>query len=242
VTIRTKEPEPPEGFPPVRLFLDDIEEIVRALVDAHKKSNPSAPHEDAKIKVTFAIKDQVCDEVGELPKIVKKTNELSIQLESETVVASNFLRFNRFGSTLDAYVLTEEEHRRLFHKLAPIFKRRNLRLRTVLWAHNMLLLGVLFSSCFVAIGLAFIFMLKHAPATQPMRSMVVALLVGAAIISFRAGLAIGTWHSVIILRHSSEQSPLRQELLQKFPLVAMSTVLTFLLTLLGFYLKHKYWP
>src|SRR5229473_3350222 len=76
-------------------------------------------------------------------KIVKKTNELSIQLESETVVASNFLRFNRFGSTLDAYVLTEEEHRRLFHKLAPIFKRRNLRLRTVLWAHNMLLLGVL---------------------------------------------------------------------------------------------------
>jgi len=55
VTIRTKEPEPPEGFPPVRLFLDDIEEIVRALVDAHKKSNPSAPHEDAKIKVTFAI-------------------------------------------------------------------------------------------------------------------------------------------------------------------------------------------
>src|SRR6266481_1014625 len=189
VTIRTKEPEPPEGFPPVRLFLDDIQEIVRTLVDDHKKSNPPAAHEDAKIKVTFTIKDQVCDEVEELPKIAKKTTELSVQVESKTSVTTYYLRFARYlGSTLDAYGLTEEEHRRLFHKLAPIFKRRNLWFRTQLWSHYIILFEVLFSSCFAAIGLAFIFMLKHAPTTQPMRSMVVALLVGAAIISFRAGL------------------------------------------------------
>ena len=52
----------------------------------------------------------------------------------------------------------------------------------------------------------------------------------------------GIAHSTVIMRPSSEPSPLHQELLHKFPLVALSSVLTFLLTLLGLYLKHKYWP
>jgi hypothetical protein len=83
VTIRTKEPEVPDEFPPARLFLDDIEEIVRILTDAteNRKEEPRRlgeeflsklanaaestnekirlPDEGARTRVTFTIKDQV---------------------------------------------------------------------------------------------------------------------------------------------------------------------------------------
>src|SRR5437867_6341929 len=144
VTIRTKEPAVPGEFPPARLVLNDIEEIVRTLVDAHK--NPDIPPlgEDAKIKVTFAIKDQVCDEVEELPKIANKTNELSIQLEWESGITANYLSFYRGSTHLSTFSLAEEGQLRLYHKLMPIFQRRNLWLRTLVWSHRTFFLGMLF--------------------------------------------------------------------------------------------------
>ncbi len=98
--------------------------------------------------------------------------------------------------------------------------------------------GALAASCLVALGilgaLAFKLGLSH-----PTRDLVFALLLLSTSITFGE---ILFQHTVIILRPSSEPSPLRQELLHKFPLVAISSALTFLLTLLGLYLKHKYWP
>jgi hypothetical protein len=74
VTIRTKEAEIPCEFPPARLFLDDIEEIVRILVAAtENRKREGELHEDpAKTRLTLTIKDRACDEVQDLPKIAKK--------------------------------------------------------------------------------------------------------------------------------------------------------------------------
>jgi hypothetical protein len=237
LTIRTKEPDAPTAFPPARLFLDDIEEIVRTLVDANKDSNPAPHDEEAKLKVTFTIKDQVCDEVEELPKIAKKTDELSILLEWESGLIANSLRFYSDGSSLGTYLLTNEGHLTLFHKLAPIFKRRNLWLRTLVHSHRESSLALIIASCLTVATLAVMFIFK--PSNHQVRIVAFALLLVSIIITLSATLYR---HSIIIMRHSSEPSPLRQELLQKAPLAAISSVLTFLLTLLGFYLKHKYWP
>lgn len=261
MTIRTKEPEVPDKFPPARLFLDDIEEIVRILVDAtenrKEQSRPSAaflatladpdnPNENprlfdqpARTSVTLTIKDQVCDEVQELPKIAKKTTDLQIDVVTNrwTVAVASLAFRKEDGSDLRCFRLTDEERLNLFHKLTPIFKRRNLRLRTLAWSHYWFFVGALFTSCLLALGVLAILTSKHP--IHPTRAIVVALPLVSIIVTLWP---ILSRHSIVVLRHSSEPSPLGQELLQKAPLAAISSVITFLLTLLGFYLKHKYWP
>jgi len=233
VTIRTKKADLPTEFPPARLFLDDVEEIVRTLIDASKSSQG---HEEEKIILKFAIKDQVCDEVEELPKIAKKTIDLSIQLNwEETGLLACTLTFSRNTSTLFSFG-SEEEHLTLFHKLAPIFKRRNLWVATLARSYPNLFGALTFLLCCCAAFPLLILLGKQIPS---MRAILIGLPSAAIIISV---LSTSSHHNTIILRPSSEPSPLRQGLLQKILLVVITSVLTFLLTMLGFYLKHKYWP
>jgi hypothetical protein len=238
VTIRTKEAEVPSEFPPARLFLDDIEEIVRVLVDANKDSNPLAhQNEDAKTKITFTIKDQVCDEIDELPKIAKKTTELSIMLEWESGLAANSLTFYRDSSSLGSYLLSSEGHLSLFHKLAPIFKRRNRRFAMLVRSSRPILLTL------VVLLLLPVTTIIYVPSMRTPSMLILAIVTGLLSTAiFITVLAARSHHTIIIMRHSSEPSALRQELLHKVPVAAVSSVLTFLLTLLGLYLKHKYWP
>lgn len=233
VTIRTKEANVPDEFQPARLFLDDIEEIVRILVSAIQGPNAQI------ITVRFTIKDRVCDETQELPKIAKKTSDLWIMAESANFGPAVSLLFSEHGSHLSSYALIELEQLRLFQKLAPIFKRRNLRLRTFVWSHYRGSLAALFGACLAILGSVATVILKPGMIRHPVRGAVAALPLVSTIIAL---VAILSYHSIIIMRPSSEPSPLRQELLNKFPLVAISSVLTFFLTLLGLYLKHKYWP
>jgi hypothetical protein len=233
VTIRTKEATVPDEFQPARLFLDDIEEIVRILVSAVQGPKSQT------ITVTFTIKDRVCDEAQELPKIAKKTSDLWIMTESPDFGPAASLSFNDNGSRLSYYALTELEELRLFQKLAPIFKRRNLRLRTFVWSHYWGSFAAFFGASLAILGSAATLILKPGLIRHPVRGAVSVLPVLSIPIALVATLS---YHSVIIMRRSSEPSPIRQELLNKFPLVAISSALTFLLTLLGLYLKHKYWP
>jgi len=124
VTIRTK-PEVPDEFPPARLFLDDIEEITRILVEATEK----LADQDEKSTVKLSIKNQVCDEIQELPKIARKTSDLSISVTSGDKFSSSTLRI---GHIIFLYFVgfTREQELNIFHRLAPIFKRRNLWLPT----------------------------------------------------------------------------------------------------------------
>ncbi len=233
MTIRTKEADAPNDFPPARLFLDDIEEIVRILVDATEKKEKSIrPDKSAKITLTLTIKDQVCDEVQEVTKIARKTFDLSIDADAQGSLSGTCLSFDRHRTHLFAIGFTREEKLGIYHKLVPIFKRRNLWLATLIHSHRALVLTLIAVLCLASWAL-----LKK-PTTWIQAHM--AALPGIALTTIF--LATAFHHSVIILRHSSEHSPLRQELAQKIPVVVISSVLTFLLTLLGFYLKHKYWP
>jgi hypothetical protein len=242
VTIRTKEADAPNEFPPARLFLDDIEEIVRILVDAteNRKEEWNKFNADAKTRVTLTIKDQVCDEVQELPKIAKKTMDLSVSIEVQMSLPQTFLRFSRFRTSLRSVGFTREQELSIYHNLAATFKRRNRRLVTLFRSHR-----VLFTTLFYLLLLAQIpaIVFKLNKQTTPTLATVISdVAFPIAITIGIAGLVTSFHHSIIILRHSSEPSPLRQELLQKIPVAAITSVLTFLLTMLGFYLKHKYWP
>jgi hypothetical protein len=243
VTIRTEEAEVPSEFPPARLFLDDIEEIVRILVvAAENRKREGNLHEDpARTRLTLTVKDRVCDEVQELPKIAKKTINLSVKVERQ-YWSQTFLRFSRYGTSLGFYGVTREEQLSTFYNLAPIFKRRNLWLATLVRPHRTLILTlvVLLTLAPIALIYMIIHMLdKHTARMLAMASIVMSLFTMAISTTF---LATNIHHSIIILRPWSEPSPPRQDLLSKILPVAIGCSLTFLLTLLGMYLKHKYWP
>jgi len=238
VTIRTVEAEVPDEFPPARLYLDDIEEILKILVDATDKRTLewNGPDEELKTIVTFTIKDQICDEVQELPKLAKKTISLSVRVASQDGLPAISLTFSRFRTSLTPFGFTREEQLRIFYKLTPIFNRRNLWFRTLAHSHY-ILFGALLIISYVVAGTFLTSMLnKQTAQTQAIVTELLPVAIGTIL------LATGLRHSTVIMRHSSEPSPLRQDLLQKIAVAAISSVLTFLLTLLGFYLKHKYWP
>ena len=131
MTIRTKEAEASSEFPPARLFLDDIEEIVGILLEAVENCRAGRPRDEGdKTKITLTIKDRLCDEVRELPLVAKQTNALSVRVEG-TIVPVISLTFSRGRTYLDCPSLTREQKLMIFTKLAPIFKRRNRWLGTL---------------------------------------------------------------------------------------------------------------
>jgi len=237
VTIRTREPQVPDEFPPARLFLDDIEEIVRILVDS--VDNPAEPRtpppKDTKTKLTISTKDKICDEVDELRDIAKKTTYLFVTVE-RTGRDTASVTFTEWGALLNLSLYTRDEKLRMFHKLSPIFERRNRWLATLAKSHGTLV-GALSMLLYFAAAIPVIFLIIRQ--TPPLWAIAIGLLSLATVITVWA---TGSHHSIVILRPSSEPSPLSQNLLQKIPLMVITSVLTFLLTLLGFYLKHKYWP
>ena len=230
MTIRT-EPEPPEGFPPARLFLDDIQEITGILVESTEMPEKST--------VKLSIKDQVCDEVQELPKIARKTSDLSISVTSGDKFSSSTLRI---GHTIFLYFVgfTREQELYIFHRLAPIFKRRNLWLRTFVHSHPVVVATLSGLSLAGTVGIVLAGLLTH-------KSSMMATACGIlSVVIFVTILTNLFLPSIVIMRPSYESSPVREGLRDKLPAAligaGVGSVLTFLLTLLGLYLKRKYWP
>jgi len=225
VTIKT-EPEVPDEFPPARLFLDDVEEITRILVEATEKLD-----QDEKSTVKLSIKDQVCDEVQELPKMARKTSNLSVSVTSGDKFSSSTLRIGH-SIFLSLGGFTREQELIIFYKLAPIFKRRNLWLRTFVHSHPVVvpaLSGLSFAGAVAIVPL--VGLLTH---KSSMLATTCGLLSMAIFIIILTNMSLS---STVILRHSSEPSALRQGLRDKLPAAligaVLGSVLTFLLSQLG---------
>jgi hypothetical protein len=234
VTIRTREEDAPSGFSPARLFLDDIEQIVRILVEAteNAKEKWTQPGVDAKTSVTLAINDQICDEVEELPKVAMRTTNLSIRVVVPKSLPETSLTFGKQSNWLRLVGFTREQEFAIYYKLLPIFKRRNRWWGTVVRTHRTLLLTLL-----VLMNIAlFLIPRKHAPTWLVLGIGIPGMLLSVAFLA-------AIWsHTIIILRHSSQRSTLRQEMMSKAIPIAVGCILSFILGLLTLYLKHKYWP
>jgi hypothetical protein len=170
----------------------------------------------------------------ELPNIAKKTIDLSVEVETQKWSIAS-VKFYRYGTYLGFYGVSTSEKLIIFHKLEPIFRRRNRWLAALVIPFSRSIVTLVMLLALASFALIFI-PIKHAP---PRLHYVFSLL---AVTIASAFLIIRRHHGIVILRHSSEPSPLRQELLSKIPLVFISCILTFVLTLIGMYIKHKYWP
>ena len=240
MTVRTIEADVPSEFPPARLFLDDIEEIVRILVEAIEggKEVPNRPGQNAKTQVTFTIKDQECDDVQELPKIAPRTTRLSIAVAAQDWLPSATLGFSRLSASLSLYGFTRERKLSIYHSLSPVFKRRKRWSATL--AHPLRVLALTLLALLILIMIVVLFTL---PSLSHTLRMLGDIVMGLLAVAVAAAAVATTWdRSIIILRPSSERSALRQEMVSRALPVAIGCVLTFLLTVLGMYIKHKYWP
>ena len=238
MTIRTKEPYVPDEFPPARLFLDDIEEIIRILREflETRKMDSRSTVEDLKMSLKFSSAGKECDDLEDLPKIAKSNREFTISL-TKGDWPQQTLRFHPWlGTMWLSSGLNTEDTWSAFHKLEAIFKKRPRRWSSMLrsipwWQVWTLWFAAMWSPPFLAPQLHNL--MPHLT-VGGITLLLYTIIVTAAIIGLR--------HTTIVFRHSWAPSPLRQELLQKLPLIIITSALTFLLTLLGFYLKHKYWP
>jgi hypothetical protein len=149
----------------------------------------------------------------------------------------------RIGHTifLSFVGFTREQELNIFHRLAPIFKRRNLWLRTFVHSHPVVVTPLSGVSLAGAVGIVpLVELLTHKSSMLATAGGILSVVIFVTILT---NLFLP---STVILRPSYESSPVREGLRDKLPAALIGAgvgcVLTFLLGLLGLYLKHKYWP
>jgi hypothetical protein len=242
VTIRRIDADIFHPLPPARLYLDDLEKVVRILVEAieNRKEEADRRDESARTKVTLTVKGLACDEVKELKDIAKKTTELNLKVERGWGGQSS-LTLNTYYSAVTLIGFTREEQLRVLDQIAPIFKLRNLWFATLYYS-NKTFRQVLFPLFSVALAIAAwtVPFNKVTPLKLRVAVMLPFLVLNATV--FVVIVTTAFRHSTIILRYSSERSAIRQEMVSKGIPIVVASILSFILGLLTLYLKHKYWP
>jgi hypothetical protein len=238
VTIRTEEPEVPSEFPPTRLFLDDIEEIVRILREflETRKMDSRSTVEDLKLKVRFSTGGKQCDDILDLPKIAKSNRELSISITKGDWPQTS-LRFHPwFGTFWRSSGLTKEDTWSAFHKLQTVFQKRTRGWSALFRSLPSWLVWFLWT---VAVSLLPLLRFPLYKLMPHRAAYAIVLLSYGTIIT---AAVIGARHTTLVLRHSWDPPPIRQYVKDKLIPVIIGALLGIGGTILAMYLRHKFWP
>jgi hypothetical protein len=231
----TKEEDVPSEFPPARLFLDDIEEIVRIfreLVESRNVGSRSTV-EDLKTKVWFSTAGEECDEIQDLPKIAKSYRQLNINVSRGSWPQTTL----RLSPTYTMWVPTgfsKEETWAAFRKLQPIFKKRKRLWSTFLHSFPWWLS--------TPVVCAFLLLFPQTPLEKLMpRNVAGAIMLLLYVLIFIA-IALGARSTYLTPRYSWDPSPFRHYLKDKLIPVVTGALLGIGGTILTLFLRHKYWP
>jgi hypothetical protein len=238
MTIRTLEERVPEEFTPARLFLDDTEQIVLILQEFNesRKMDSGSTVEDLKIKVKFSTGGQECDDVLDLPKIVKTNRDLSINVSMGGFVKIVLNYRFWFGITWYSLGLTKGDTWSVFHKLQSVFQKRKRLWSTFLhslpwWLSWPLWIVSLWLIPFLRYPL-------HKLVPEGAADAIVLLSYGI----FITAVVIGVRPTILTLRHSWDPSPFRRYITDKMIPIIVVFLLGIVATLLEEYVRHKYWP
>ena len=241
--LRQKEPQPEIRLPPAKLYLDDIEQIIRILTEALGNEQDSSGGVEP-VELLFQIHDHTTDDIHDLSKIhPDHTHDFYVDVRkahgghaSVTINKSNAVWYS-FGSATD-------DDWGLFHKLEALFEARKRPWKKLLHAHSKVsnwLYGATSALLFVALGpLAALRFVPRIPTWFPWTPLVLFIVILAAlVISLRVGLSS---HSIVIFHNRADHASRGQEQAVKTLLEIFKLVIGFLLGALTLYLKHKYWP
>jgi len=242
MAIRPVPREVPNKLNPARLFLDDIEEIIRIFTDAENDRHEKPDHvEGENLTTTFQIGNQTCDELADLKKLHPPfTYEFLVRVERTGFNAH--VSITKSGTSWYSYGLDDNDRWGTFHKLELIFDRRKLRWKSLLNSHARVSYWIygaataLFILLIPTLSLRF---LPHVPAMLQILVLPVLVILGVLLWFLRSGLST---HSIVIFRSHADHSSQRVQTAWKVIPDVVKIFLGFLLGALTLYLKHRYWP
>ena len=229
MAIRRKEMQIPEGFPPAKLYLDDLREIIEIFRQSIKYKT-SEWNTDSE-RLVFECDDKTCETLEDLQTVGGKTVNFvlrtSLQGVEHTLAVHPAHVFWRF------YGLTIEGGWDTYRKLAAVFKSKCDRWKAAfcsipLWVPS--LAGL-------PLSLALLFILK-----KLMPANLAAVLDFGLILLFMGFWAVAYFRpTVVFLRPSTESSRFRELIKRGAPQI-IAALIGASATLLGLYLRHKFWP
>jgi hypothetical protein len=241
--LKQKEPQPQIFLPPAKLYLDDIEQIIRILTEALGTEQDSFGGVES-VELLFQIHDYTTNDIHDLSKIhPDQTNDFYMEVR-QARGANASVTITKSLTGWYAFGLTTNDDWGLFHRLEALFETRKRRWKKLLHAHSKMsnwIYGATSALLFVALGsLAALRFVPRIPTWFPWTPLVLFIVILAAlVISLRVGLSS---HSVVIFRNRADHASRGQEQVVKTLLEVSKLVIGFLLGVLTLYLKHKYWP
>lgn len=234
MTITRREKPVPTRLPSARLYLDDIEEITRILVDAGDGLlvEPGKPA----VEIRFEVGDQICDDLQELPKITRRAVDFELKLACKQCGYTARLGVTpSIGWQWTTTGLPKETAWRVFHKLECVIagRRPHLLLRQTPWWVPIFFWGLV-------VVIFNVTTLGKIKVGLNLTTLAVAAGVFLALAYVTLRRRYG--QSAAIFRHYLDEDSMRREYAWKL----IPPVLTFVLGLIGgiilTYLKHRYWP
>jgi hypothetical protein len=246
MTIELQEPQVRRDLPPARLYLDDIEQIVRIFsqeIKAYERElNPGEQQREP--EPTFQIRDRVTHDINDLQKIAKVTNTLSITIESNRSYVSLALFISNAGVSWGEYGLTKADAWKTYHKLEALFKPRSHWLRA--WPHrsaSTTIATVLGTALIIAIPIAFtVRAVAHEFARNHALGVAALILFTTLGMSLLLTAPLLAWPCTVVLRQLPEIAEAREERNSKLFFAALGWALGTATALVGIYVKHKFWP
>ena len=236
----TRPPAPvPKDLTIARLYLDDVEEIVKILLDAEKNLNLQtvrAGPDDA-VKIEFIVgkgaKARTCSAVTELRAIAKSTKHFNLEVARDYRYRAS-LSIGGFTNGISTRGLSYDQEVGVYHRIEHIFKQRRLLFRELSsklkwWGWGLIGL-VLYLTGPVTGSLSKIMPVGWAIA-----------VVCAGVVLYFSVLVAGDLGSIVVFRNFSEQDEIQREQVGKFFFEAAKLIAAFLLGMLSLYLAHKYW-
>jgi hypothetical protein len=219
----------------VRLYLDDVEEIVRILVDAGKnmKGRPSESGLDPPVKIEYWDDTRPYDEIGEFPKFVQR-DYLKIRV---TIGDYYQVRFwiDSHSKNLDIRGPNYNEKLAVYDQIQRLLRTRRLYWRTFPQrVSGMVSLLIIFLILLPVVAQ----WLRHSLPTA-LAYLISFCLTFYAVVGF---VWVCDRGNVVIFRRSFEQAEIRRERQDKFVFEILRLIIAFGLGILSLYLKQKFWP
>lgn len=138
----------PTELPHARLYLDDIEEISKILLESHAAVAAEIKKE---AKIVYSVSDVQMDSVDDLQTHGGSVTNFGIKLNLGTAQASSIDLFSRFVKPrVELYYLDKEERWAPYAKIKSIFDRRQLRAKNAIDSLPAWLKWLLYLLVFVA--------------------------------------------------------------------------------------------
>jgi hypothetical protein len=234
MAISRKEKEVPKNLPPARLYLDDLEMVIKVFQEAKESQSDKAENVP---RLKFEIENQVCTELTDLPKISETTKDLAMEVHMPNFSA--YLRISPKATYWDSFGLTRKEEWSLHSKLEPIFQGRERPLVALTGRIPAGIIGLGLGIIVTLIVFPFLVSYSIPNMYYPLPSARGLYVVGCVFVVLLASYeTLASSHTVVVLRPYSESSAERDK---SFRSKAWDVAKIVLAAIVGA-LIYKFWP